>query len=93
MGVYPAIDVSASISRVMTEITAPNHQQAAIKFKRIYADYNSNRDLINVGAYQMGKDSNIDMAINLYPTIEQYIKQSPTESVNIADSISQLYEI
>lgn len=93
MGIYPAIDVSASISRVMTEITVQRHQQAALKFKRIYADYNSNRDLINVGAYQMGKDANIDMAINLYPTIEQYIKQSPTESVNIEDSINRLYEI
>ncbi|NOY66544.1 MAG: flagellar protein export ATPase FliI, partial [Gammaproteobacteria bacterium] len=53
-GHYPAINIEASISRAMPDITDPDHQLVARKFKKIYSVYQQNMDLINVGAYQQG---------------------------------------
>src|SRR6185437_6294982 len=51
-GHYPAIDIEASISRVMPQVAAREHLQAAQRFRRVYSAYRQQRDLIAVGAYQ-----------------------------------------
>ncbi len=91
-GHYPAIDVDASISRVMVDVVAPEHEQAARRFKQIYSAYRQNRDLINVGAYQAGSDGRVDEAIALYPQLSRFLQQNMHEQVTWNDSLAGLAE-
>ena len=81
-GHYPAIDIEASISRVMVDIVAPEHDQAVRRFRQIYSSYRQNRDLINVGAYQPGSDTRVDEAIAMYPQMTQFLQQHMHERVD-----------
>ena len=60
---YPAIDVLNSVSRVMRDITKPEHYEAATMIKTLMAAYREARDLINIGAYRRGSNAEIDEAI------------------------------
>ena len=74
-GHFPAIDVEASISRVMPAITKPQHQQWARRLKKLLAAYRRNRDLVAIGAYQRGSDAETDMALQLLPAIQKFLRQ------------------
>jgi flagellum-specific ATP synthase len=89
-GHYPAIDIEASISRVMVDVVAPEHEQAARRFKQIYSAYRQNRDLINVGAYQAGSDARVDEAIARYPQLSGFLQQHMHEQVTWNDSLAGL---
>jgi len=89
-GHYPAIDVEASISRAMTEITSTAHQTAIRQFKQWYSLYRQHRDLISVGAYQRGTDVKVDEAVTMYPQLTEFLQQSITQPVSLADSIDGL---
>jgi len=90
MGIYPAIDVSLSVSRVMNEITSPEHQQMARQFKRLVALYLENRDLILMGGYRQGQDPELDRAVQLWPALMAYIQQNEGEKADIKISIDGL---
>jgi len=85
-GHYPAIDIEASISRAMTEITTPEYQQSARRFKKMYSTYEQNRDLISVGAYTPGADPRIDEAIRMQPHMMDFLAQGIREAVNFENS-------
>jgi len=89
-GHYPAIDVEASISRVMVDIVAPEHERAARRFKQVYSSYRQNRDLISVGAYQRGSDARIDEAIAMYPRLSGFLQQNMRERQSWNDSLAGL---
>ncbi len=89
-GHYPAIDVEASISRAMTEITTPEHQAAVRQFKQWYSLYRQHRDLISVGAYQPGADAKLDEAVSMYPQLIQFLQQEISQAVSLQHSIEQL---
>jgi flagellum-specific ATP synthase len=92
-GHYPAIDVEASISRAMTEITNEQHLKAARKFKHQYSVYRQNRDLISVGAYHSGSDAEIDDAIAMYPLLTSFLQQGMHQSVSLQESMQTLQAI
>ncbi len=89
-GHYPAIDIEASISRAMQEITDKAHQELARRFKKVYSTYTQNRDLISVGAYVRGSDARIDEAIELYPRLMNFLAQDMHQPVALADSLHDL---
>lgn len=89
-GRYPAIDIEASISRVMTEVVSDEHQAQAGTFKQLYSTYQQTRDLINVGAYTAGNDPKVDAAIALYPQLTQLLQQGINEPVNYQSSLDAL---
>ncbi len=89
-GHYPAIDIEASISRVMVDVVAPEHEQAARRFKQMYSTYRQNRDLINVGAYQAGSDARVDEAIQMNPQLTNFLRQNMQESVDWNNSLAGL---
>jgi len=89
-GHYPAIDMERSISRAMLEITDKPQQQAARRFKQIYSTYRQSRDLITVGAYQMGSDTRIDEAIAYHPRQLAFLRQDLGDAVKLENSIVQL---
>jgi flagellum-specific ATP synthase len=90
MGHYPAVDIEASISRAMNEITSRGHQEAARAFKHLYSIYQQNRDLISVGAYERGTDERIDAAIGAMPTLESFLRQDMHTPVSLEQSIEEL---
>jgi FliI/YscN family ATPase len=72
-GRFPAVDVLASISRLMPKVTAPEHQARARKLREWLAHYEENRDLVTVGAYKKGGDALLDQALARLPAIEQLL--------------------
>jgi flagellum-specific ATP synthase len=89
-GVYPAIDIGPSVSRVMTDIAHPDHVHAARVLRRHLATYEENRDLVLMGAYRPGADPAIDAAIAAHPAVMEYIKQGSDENVSLGDAIAEL---
>jgi flagellum-specific ATP synthase len=89
-GQYPAVDVEASISRVMHEIIPPEHAELARRFRQTLGIYQQNRDLINIGAYQKGSDARIDQAIELWPAMQKFLMQQIHERVGHADAVNAL---
>lgn len=89
-GRYPAIDIEASISRAMNDITDKNHQDAARAFKQLFSLYRQNQDLINVGAYERGSDERIDAAIEAIPELESFLRQDMNTPVSRDQSLSEL---
>lgn len=89
-GHYPAIDIGASISRVMPNIVADKQLKACYELKRLYARYQQVQELIPLGAYQAGKDSELDRAVALYPAIEAFLCQGLQEKVDFAQTEKQL---
>ncbi len=86
-GHYPAIDIEASISRALNQLVDQEHLFRVQHFKQIYAHYQRNRDLINVGAYVQGSDPLLDEGIQRYPVMERFLIQgiqerSPLEAGN-----------
>lgn len=91
-GVYPAIDVGRSLSRVMADIVAPEHAAGALGLRRLWSAFEENRDLILMGAYSAGTDPVIDEAIARRPEILAFLKQSATERVGLDESVAALVE-
>ena len=89
-GVYPAIDVSKSVSRVMTDIVTPDHARAARALRGRLATYEENRDLILMGAYRAGADAQVDAAMASHPAITTFIRQDADETVPLADAAAEL---
>jgi flagellum-specific ATP synthase len=86
MGIYPAIDVPMSVSRVMTEITDENLQKSAQKFRRLVSIYMENRDLILMGGYTSGQDLELDEAVAIWPRLMAHIQQVETEKADFITS-------
>jgi len=92
-GVFPAIDVGKSISRVAVDIVEPEHHEAQTHFRRLWSIYEENRDLVLMGAYQAGNDPDIDEALASWPLLINYLKQRPHELVDYRTSIAELSEM
>lgn len=92
-GHYPAIDIEASISRVMPALLAPDELDMVRRFKQIYSRYQRSRDLISVGAYVRGSDPEIDLAITMFPRLEAFLRQEIREHFDVRTSRGQLREL
>jgi flagellum-specific ATP synthase len=89
-GVYPAIDVGRSLSRVMADIVTDEHAVAAAALRRLWSAFEENRDLILMGAYAPGGDPLIDEAIIRRPDILDFLRQAPGERAPLDDSVATL---
>lgn len=89
-GHYPAIDIEASISRAMTEITKESHLKQAHRFKNLFSLYQRNQDLINVGAYASGSDPQLDEAIRMRPSLMAFLQQDMRQKVTLKQSLHDL---
>jgi len=72
---YPAVDVLASISRVMGDVVSSEHKKLAAEIKKVMAVYKDAEDLINIGAYVKGSNKNIDYAIDVIDNILGFVQQ------------------
>src|SRR5438132_4566090 len=76
---YPAIDVLGSVSRVMSDVTSPEHRKVAGRVREVMATYANARDLINIGAYAHGSNAQIDDAIAHMPATTSFLRQDARE--------------
>ena len=93
MGVYPAVDVPSSVSRVMNDIVDADHQQASRKFRRLVSLYMENRDLLLMGGYAPGQDTELDLAVSLWPALMNYIQQQENEKADFDSSRKELLKL
>ncbi len=89
-GHYPAIDVLASVSRLMPEVTTPEHRAAADKLREVLTHYQEAEDLINLGAYVAGSNPRVDEAIALQPRVMAFLRQDTHESSDFARTLDEL---
>lgn len=90
---YPAIDVLASISRLMSEIVLPEHKEAAAKFRRILSTYESNYDLVSIGAYKKGTNKELDDSIEKIDRMYDFLMQGVDERFTLEETIMQLIRL
>ena len=89
-GRYPAVDVTVSLSRVMSSIVDKSHREAARRMRELVALYEAKRDLILLGAYAKGTDKELDRAIEVMPRIESFLRQSSEEVAPFAESVQKM---
>lgn len=89
-GHFPAIDILASISRVMKDIAPEEQSDAADNLKRLLSVYKDSEDLINIGAYQHGSNPQIDEAIAAIDSIWGFTRQKVDEKVTLDESRARL---
>ncbi len=92
-GHYPAIDICQSISRLMTSVTTPDHQRAAMHFRQIYTTYLNNEDLVNIGALTPGHNLKIDRAVSLIDRINEFLTQPTGTRTTFADTTAWMNDI
>ena len=91
-GKFPAIDVLASISRLMPKVTTPEHQKRARRLRELMAHHEENRDLVAVGAYRKGADPLLDQAIARIGAIDALLFQG-SDTRSVADTQKGLQQI
>ncbi len=90
---YPAIDVLASISRVMSSIATKEHKIMAGKLKNVMATYQEAEDLINIGAYKAGSNNNIDYAIEKIDQVNAFLCQSTEDKFDFDEVVGALEQM
>jgi len=89
-GIFPAIDVGKSISRVAQDIIDKDHAMALQNFRSLWCRYSENRDLISMGAYREGNDALLDRAIVRRPDQLSFLKQEIGEQIDSHHSVHLL---
>ena len=92
-GHYPAIDIERSISRVMTNVAAAPHVEAARRFRQLHARHQKARDLIQLGAYVPGHDAELDLAVRLHEPMTRLLQQNMAEPARLDDSLAFLHAV
>jgi flagellum-specific ATP synthase len=90
---YPAIDILASISRVMAKVTTKEHKIVASHLRDLLASYKESEDLITVGAYSRGSNPKIDKAIAVYDDLVNLLRQQVEESFTIEEVFDRMLDI
>jgi flagellum-specific ATP synthase len=92
-GHYPAIDVEASVSRVMNEIASRRQMTLARRLRQVIATYNQSRDLVTLGAWRPGANPQLDQAVALWPAVQKYLDQDLAERATFDGSLAGLAEL
>jgi type III secretion protein N (ATPase) len=90
---YPAIDVLASVSRVMNAVTGKEHRAAASRFRSLLAKYEEVELLLQIGEYKKGADPLADEAIAKIDKLNAYLKQGLDERSDFDEAIKELQEL
>lgn len=89
-GLFPAIDIEASVSRSMVAIADDMQIAVARALKELYSVYRQNRDLISIGAYERGTDPKIDQALQAHEPLREFVRQPQSVKVSMDDSFRDL---
>jgi len=92
-GIYPAIDINQSISRLMNNIVSQPQQKNAQTLRKYLSKYNENKDLVLMGGYVQGQDPDLDQALALWPEILKFLHQDENEVCDFETSHDQLSKL
>ncbi len=90
---YPAIDISASISRLMIELVHEEHQRLASQLRDILSIYEKNADLVSIGAYKAGTNPRLDFALTKIDQINGFLMQGVNEAFSFEKCLEELHRI
>ena len=90
---YPAIDILSSISRLMNEIVLPEHKAAAGRLRKMLSVYESNLDLVSIGAYKKGTNPELDEALERIRNIYDFLQQKTDESFTLEETVLQMIKL
>jgi flagellar biosynthesis/type III secretory pathway ATPase len=87
---YPAIDILASVSRTMPQVTSADHRHSAGQVREWLATLRDSDDLVSVGAYARGSNPRIDTALDRRDAVSAFLCQSADTGSSLADAVSAL---
>ncbi len=90
---FPAIDINASISRLMSSIVEKEHQELASRLRNILSIYEKNSDLISIGAYKSGTNPKLDFAISKIDKVNSFLKQGVMEKITYDQVLDEMTKI
>lgn len=90
---FPAIDIGASISRLMVEVVSKDHRILASRFRNMLSLYQKNADLISIGAYKRGSNEALDEAVSKINRINRFLEQDVDESFEYDETVALMKEI
>jgi flagellum-specific ATP synthase len=89
-GIYPAVDILPSVSRLMPALARKDHKAAAAKVRTMIANYREVQDMLMIGAYVRGSNAEFDNAIALYPQIKEFCHQSIDDPTSFEQTLAIL---
>jgi flagellum-specific ATP synthase len=89
-GIFPAIDIGRSLSRVMSDVTDPQHQAAAAAYRQLWSAWEDNRELVMMGAWREGADAVLDTAIARKAEWLGFLAQGMTDHIALTDARAAL---
>ncbi len=90
---YPAIDILASVSRILPQIVDRQHLELIGKIREVLANYKKNELLIRIGEYKPGSDKNADFALKYIDKVNKFLKQQVEEKTTFEDTLKQLKQL
>ena len=90
---FPAIDIGASISRLMVEVVEEEHRRAASRFRNMLGLYQKNSDLISIGAYKKGTNTALDEAVAKINSMNSFLQQGIDESFTYDETLRLIQNI
>lgn len=84
---FPAIDVGASISRLMTDIVSQEHREMAARIRDVMGIYEKNLDLVSIGAYKAGTNPKLDYALSKIDGIQRFLMQGTEEGFSYEEDL------
>ena len=90
---FPAIDISASISRLMVELVSDEHKQLAARTRDILGTYNKNADLVSIGAYKAGSNPKLDFALTKLDAVNGFLTQGINEAFSYEETLQMMREM
>ena len=92
-GIYPAIDVGNSISRIMIDLISSEQAENAQKLRKLISIYQENQDLLLMGGYVQGQDADLDQAVQKWPDIVKFLHQDKHAKISFADANKMMSEL
>ena len=93
MGIYPAVDIAHSISRVMNDLISQEHLNASQSFRKHISSYIENKDLLLMGGYTKGQDKDLDDAIAMWPKLIDFISQTNSQKASFDSAKTELLKL
>lgn len=92
-GHYPAIDVLASVSRLMPEVMQKGRMEHAYEFRRLLSDYSKIEDLVNLGAYEKGHNKRTDRALDMIEDLDRFLQQGVGTTATLEDGWREMEQV
>jgi len=92
-GWYPPVQVLDSISRLMPAVASSAHREQAALLRKLMAVYARSEDLVRIGAYKPGADSELDRAVQAREGIRRFLMQDSSDQAQFTATLKQLAQV